>query len=191
MTISPAVLEIARRYDIRVLISPEPLSHAYHSHLGIEVFLGAGLSLPERTVYLHQHSPIEAQLHEVAHLITHPTGCRLDMVRENFLLMQVERELARTALSKAEFSRVVSWQRESTVYDDDDLFEGGRHYWKDQELWGSGYDRAVQVGLLDAQYRPTYARPVWPKDPVEWYFEWMTYFDVIHSGSTIEELRLG
>lgn len=191
MTISDAVVEIARRYDIAVEVSSTPLDHKICEPLGIVVFMGAGLSLPERKVFLYDHCDVEAQLHEVVHVITHPPGCRLSMVRENFMLMQVERELARTMLTKAEFHRVVSWQRETTVHDEDDLFDIGRRYWEDDELWLDGYRRAIQVGLLDRQRRPTFARPVWPEDPVKWYFEWMSKHDIVYSGSSLEELRLG
>ncbi len=190
MTIHPAIQEIARRYDIQIEVSPTPLEYRENIDKGIHVFMGAGLSLKERKVWFHVDTPVEAQLHEVMHVITHPTGCRLTSVRENFVLMQVEREMARQFLTKKEFREVVSWQRETTVNDDDELFDIKRQYWLDDELWLNGYQLAKDIGLLDKRRRPTFQRPSWPKDPVELYFEWDQKY-VLHSKHlvTIEDVR--
>ena len=74
---------------------------------------------------------------------------------------------------------------------DDDLYDPQLRnpYWRDHDIWLGGYQRAQQVGLLDEHRRPTFQKPMWPKDPVEWYAEWMRGHDYIHSKTTIEELR--
>lgn len=191
MTVSEAVLEVARRYDIAVEVSEEKLPYEERLKDGLAVFMGCGLSLKERKVWFYEESDIEAQLHELAHVITHPTGCNLNMVRENFLLMQVERELARDMFARSDYERVVRWQRETTVSDGDDLFEMQRPYWLDDELWRDGYHRAREVGLLDGRNRPTYRQAVWVGDPVLCYFNWAKKYDYLYSDLHLEELRSG
>lgn len=193
MTISDAVLEIARRYNIDVEVSSKRLDYTESKSLGIYVFQDAGLSLKERKVFFFEGIGVAAQLHEVAHIITHIPGCDLALVRENYVLMQVERELARTMLTKKEFKDVVAWQQVTTCNDDEDLYEpnlGGK-YWLDDVQWRDGYRRAQQVGLLDAKRRPTFQMPVWPADALNTYWAWMNEHDVINTGTPMEELRAG
>lgn len=187
--VADAIFEIARRYNIAVEVSPVPLKHEVDAQRGIAVFMGAGLSLSERKVWFGPDSGMVEQLHELAHIITHPPGTRLNMVRENFMLMQVERELARDLFPRKEFRAVVEWQQETSCSDEDELFDIDRPYWQDEELWLGGYRRAKEVGLLRPNRRPTYELPRWPADPVKWYFDWMTQYDVVYKGSPLEELR--
>lgn len=179
MSIHPAVLEIARRYAIQTEAVEEPLQYTEGLERGIFTFGGSGLSLKDRKVWLWAEAPVEEQLHEVMHVVTHPPGCKLSVVRENFVLMQVEREMARTLLSKSEFQRTLSWQRETTVSDEDELFDNGRKYWLDTELWLNGYKLAKQLGLLDNKRRPTFQPPAWPGDPVKYYSGWHKKYNLI------------
>jgi hypothetical protein len=190
VTISQAVLEIAHRYDIKVELTDGLLGYTEHAERGIHIFAGAGLSFNERKVWLTEDSDVEAQLHEVMHVITHPPGCKLNIVRENFILMQVEREFARAMLTRSEFRRVVTWQHETSVSDENDLFDCQRSYWLDRDLWLDGYRRAQEVGLLDSRRRPTFERAKWPADPVKYYFEWARTRDLSYSPkTTLEDVR--
>lgn len=188
MTISPEVLDLAKMYNIKVETTSGLLGYVEHKALGIHIFNRCGLSFAERKVWLTEDADISMQLHEVMHLITHPPGCHLNVVRENFVLMQVEREIARTIFGRGQFLDVVSWQQVTIVSDDEQLFKDKRSYWRSRDLWLGGYERAQQLGLLDAKRRPTFRPATWPDDPARFYFEWQQYYDVV-GAYRIEDVR--
>jgi len=194
MPVSPEIQEIAERYEITIHIIPEYLVEPVTLKSvpkDIETGFGNGLHIERREVYLYGGNNIESHLHEMMHIITHPTGCLIDSVRENWLLMQVEREVARTMLRPRDFKRVVGWQQGTHVSDAEDLYysRSPRKYWLLNDIWKDGYARAKSVGLLSSEGLPTFKYPTWPRDPVDMYFEWAVDNDVSLPFKTREELR--
>lgn len=194
MPVRPEIQEIAERYEITIHIVPEYLVEPVTLKSvpsDIETGFGNGLHIGRREVYLYGGNNIESHLHEMMHIVTHPTGCVVDYVRENWLLMQVEREVARTMLHPRDFRRVVGWQQFTRVSDDMDLYDSRspRSYWLLDDIWKDGYALAKTVGLLGPEGRPTFQYPTWPRDPIDMYFEWATNNDVRLPIKTKEELR--
>jgi hypothetical protein len=189
MPVSPEIQEIAQIYEITIHIVPEYLLSPRRPDLPADVStaFGNGLNVARREVYLFGDNNVESHLHEMMHIITHPAGCKLSVVRENWMLMQFERELARKMLPNSMFRRVVSWQRGTEASDNSELFANKREYWRDKGMWLDGRERAVEVGLLDKKGYPTFKYPTWPRDPFDMYSSWAAKYDA--NFSDVQELR--
>lgn len=107
-------------------------------------------------------------LHEIMHLVLTPQkrwtgvsrGAALQELDEAFVLLQVEREVARL-LGKDVYRRVVEWQRKTGT----PILEGSmsdRSHMTDA-VWLGGYALARRLGVLDDENRPTWRWPRWSR----------------------------
>lgn len=187
--IRPEIYAVAKRYGVAVVPKDVPVRTAPP---GMLAAFGNAFSAKERVVWLDRGGAIEEHLHELMHVVTHIPGCNGAFVRENFLLMQVEREVARDVLSRADYRAVVHFQHVTSCSDGDELYAYSTPtpYWLNDVVWRDGYRRAVEVGLLDESHRPTYTQNLrWPPDPVGWYGSWMRQHDVDNPWTLDDDIR--
>ena len=115
---------------------------------------------------LDRHIEAAYALHELMHVVCTPPKFLneggLSMLWEAWLVLIVERAVARSMMKKAQ-SEVIGYQARTSVIFDADVIA-----WKHPTratFWRKGVQRAQHLGLLDAKGNPTWRRPRWAKIP--------------------------
>lgn len=103
----------------------------------------------------------ETYLHEAMHVLMQPPGEEIENLSEEWILFQVERQVARVAMPAA-LPRVLRWQLDTEVHLVlyHEPLERYPTYQRDP-VWRRGYDLARRLGVLDAHRRPTWRWPDW------------------------------
>lgn len=160
----PRVTEIATRFNVR-------LEETTWVAGRVDKLNGpsgnTGLRIPERIVWFTKQATLAQVLHEVMHIVTNPPDLDIDSVPEDFLLLQFERCVAQT-LGRTAYTQVVDWQLDTVapLIVPETMLADIRGYEKTKP-WRAGFERARQLGLLDAEKNPTWAFPRWNSELLE------------------------
>lgn len=110
-------------------------------------------------------------LHELCHVILHPPGASIDVIPEDWILMQVERAIA-TDMFKSQLAHIIDWQEDSVApltAELDDMLGSVPDYIHTAN-WQRGIRLAQRLGVLTNERgaslltaRPTYALPNWER----------------------------
>lgn len=167
---------VARRYGISLV--EKPLAQLVPN--GSPPTGWASLLLSDRAVQYVPRAGDAAILHDMMHLLLLPPkelvdpDDALELVPEDFVLLQVERAVAKL-MHAATCHSVVKWQEETIVCLFDELV--GLAPW-DRELprvpnyeqniaWTDGLVVARALGVLDDEGQPTWRWPTWTETTVQ------------------------
>lgn len=108
------------------------------------------------------HREPEAYIHELAHVVCQPPGVSIDVVPEDWILMQWERTFTREVMPAA-IADLVRWQEDTIapLCAAPSEMLGEVEGYQRCAPWLRGYARACRVGLLDDCGAPTWAWPRW------------------------------
>lgn len=178
------VLEIARRYGVRVFLHPHFPRTSMHSMKTLVETRGLKkLNIPARAssgptahhcdvlgrkVWFEHLDPegVETHLHEICHVIMNPPGGNIEQLSEDVVLMPFERTIARQCLSKAGYDKVVQWQLNTQIewwsaktdsyWDALDQVPNYSRRWE----WRNSFAALRRMGVI-ANGRVTWKKPDW------------------------------
>lgn len=110
---------------------------------------------------------VERDLHELCHIICQAPWCGADDVGEDWMLMQVERCIARALFwprNERAYRSIVNWQEvtASQFYDNElGMVDNYTH----TTMWKDGMARGRSIGLLNDRNEPTWRMPRWSRMP--------------------------
>jgi hypothetical protein len=126
---------------------------------------------------IHEAVNLAEVLHELCHVVLHPPGESIDVVPEDWILMQVERAIA-ADLFKPHLAYVIQWQEQSIaplVAGAYDLL-GSIPDYINHATWQRGIDLAQRLGVLTSGptrlAKPTYNLPKWSRLTVKERASW-------------------
>lgn len=163
-----AILRVADVYDVKVEAWDDVKDGDFQ-----EGPAGHGLSLDERAIYLDWFGfergfyDVAVVLHELMHVVCcHPKKAVTSEDEED-LLLQVERSIARAALSRSAYKEVVTFQEVTAVCPpelshDEELAQIPNYHCR--PWWRAGFARARRLGILNEHNYPTWKMPDWSKD---------------------------
>lgn len=158
------LVDVAREYGVDLLPYPE-LDTPEHADM-CRGPAGHGLDVDARCVYVDwvEFSDTPRQLalilHELMHVVCQPPHTPINSVCEGWLLLAVERKVARTRFSRAAFLAVADFQNDTHV--EDTILEAWDNY-THSAWWREAVARARRLDLFDDRNLPTRRPPDWSR----------------------------
>jgi hypothetical protein len=161
-----ALAPVAAMYGVSLVPLPRDVAWSVWvegiDELGLEgqPISETGYCHEDRRVYCWGEVSDEFVFHELCHLILHHPRLGPE-VPEELILMPFELALARTFMDADQLERVHELQEKTTLMTGDELgdFSNYTRRW----FWKEGLARCRQLGILDAQNRPTWRYPDWSR----------------------------